>query len=301
MAQHRAKAQSRGPLVDRGTFGSQGNLSSDVIQPSGRDKVKIAQIAPLMESVPPRLYGGTERIVSYLTEELVGLGHEVTLFASGDSITAANLVPCVPKALRLDRQRPRPYSLLHVDARSRPPTGRRVRRPALPYRSIPFSAFSTDRIPHRYHASRPPGSARSDPALSGFRRHAAGFDLERPAPTDTERELRGNGLPRPPDAPAPRQRGDARQATSPFSAEFRPRNVPTAPSLLRGHWEFRSRSPPRSIALMRLISGRRSNHCSKGAVLNLSARSMTARKRNSSATHRRCCFQSTGRSRSGFR
>ena len=64
--------------------------------------MKIAQIAPLMESVPPRLYGGTERIVSYLTEELVALGHDVTLFASGDSITAANLVACVPKALRLD-------------------------------------------------------------------------------------------------------------------------------------------------------------------------------------------------------
>jgi glycosyltransferase involved in cell wall biosynthesis len=64
--------------------------------------MRIAQIAPLIESVPPRLYGGTERIVSYLTEELVTLGHDVTLFASGDSITAANLVSCVPKALRLD-------------------------------------------------------------------------------------------------------------------------------------------------------------------------------------------------------
>ena len=64
--------------------------------------MRIAQIAPLIESVPPRFYGGTERIVSYLTEELVALGHDVTLFASGDSITAANLVPCVPKALRLD-------------------------------------------------------------------------------------------------------------------------------------------------------------------------------------------------------
>jgi glycosyltransferase involved in cell wall biosynthesis len=64
--------------------------------------MKIAQIAPLMESVPPKLYGGTERIVSYLTEELVGLGHDVTLFASGDSTTAAHLVPCVPEALRLD-------------------------------------------------------------------------------------------------------------------------------------------------------------------------------------------------------
>ncbi len=69
--------------------------------PAG-DAVKIAQIAPLMESVPPRLYGGTERIVSYLTEELVALGHDVTLFARRDTITAANLVPCAAKALRLN-------------------------------------------------------------------------------------------------------------------------------------------------------------------------------------------------------
>lgn len=64
--------------------------------------MKIAQIAPLAESVPPQTYGGTERIVSYLTEELVKLGHQVTLFASGDSITSANVVNCAEKALRLD-------------------------------------------------------------------------------------------------------------------------------------------------------------------------------------------------------
>jgi hypothetical protein len=64
--------------------------------------MKIGQVAPLMESVPPRLYGGTERIVSYLTEELVRMGPEVTLFASGDSITSAQLVGCVPTAIRLD-------------------------------------------------------------------------------------------------------------------------------------------------------------------------------------------------------
>ena len=64
--------------------------------------MKIAQIAPLAESCPPRLYGGTERIVSYLTEELVRQGHEVCLFASGDSITSAELVPCTKMALRLD-------------------------------------------------------------------------------------------------------------------------------------------------------------------------------------------------------
>jgi glycosyltransferase involved in cell wall biosynthesis len=66
--------------------------------------MKIAQIAPLAESVPPRLYGGTERVVSYLTEELVRLGHDVTLFASGDSQTSARLVACAPRALRLDPQ-----------------------------------------------------------------------------------------------------------------------------------------------------------------------------------------------------
>ena len=64
--------------------------------------MKIAQIAPLIESVPPRFYGGSERVVSYLTEELVSQGHDVTLFASGDSITAASLVPCCTQALRLD-------------------------------------------------------------------------------------------------------------------------------------------------------------------------------------------------------
>ena len=64
--------------------------------------MKIAQVAPLIESVPPSLYGGTERIVSYLTEELVRLGHDVTLFASGDSITSAELALCCTRALRLD-------------------------------------------------------------------------------------------------------------------------------------------------------------------------------------------------------
>jgi glycosyltransferase involved in cell wall biosynthesis len=65
--------------------------------------VNIAQVAPLHESVPPRCYGGTERVVSYLTEELVRCGHDVTLFASGDSVTAANLVAGCPRALRLAR------------------------------------------------------------------------------------------------------------------------------------------------------------------------------------------------------
>jgi glycosyltransferase involved in cell wall biosynthesis len=64
--------------------------------------MRIAQVAPLTEAVPPKLYGGTERVVHWLTEELVALGHEVTLFASGDSQTSATLDATWPKALRLD-------------------------------------------------------------------------------------------------------------------------------------------------------------------------------------------------------
>ena len=85
--------------------------------------MKIAQIAPLVESVPPSLYGGTERVVSWLTEELVADGHEVTLFASGDSVTAARLEPIVPRALRLDGiHNSTPYNIIMLDrvaARSR--------------------------------------------------------------------------------------------------------------------------------------------------------------------------------------
>ena len=78
--------------------------------------MKIAQVAPLIESVPPKLYGGTERIVSYLTEELVRQGHEVVLFASGDSETAAELVPCCHEALRLAQvQDTMPYNVLQLE------------------------------------------------------------------------------------------------------------------------------------------------------------------------------------------
>jgi len=65
--------------------------------------MRIAQLAPLAESVPPKLYGGTERVVAWLVDELVELGHEVTLFASGDSVTRAKLVPAWPRSLRLGR------------------------------------------------------------------------------------------------------------------------------------------------------------------------------------------------------
>lgn len=74
--------------------------------------MRIAQVAPLAESVPPQLYGGTERVVSWLTEELVEQGHDVTLFASGDSETSAELVRAVPQSLRLRGIRDHTASLL---------------------------------------------------------------------------------------------------------------------------------------------------------------------------------------------
>ncbi|MBX3533710.1 MAG: glycosyltransferase family 4 protein [Xanthobacteraceae bacterium] len=80
--------------------------------------MKIAQISPLIESTPPQLYGGTERMVSWLTEELVRQGHEVTLFASGDSVTDATLEAFCPKALRLDPRvkETNPYYFVMLDA-----------------------------------------------------------------------------------------------------------------------------------------------------------------------------------------
>lgn len=86
---------------------------SQTIPANLRGSLRIAQVAPLYESVPPKYYGGTERIVSYLTEELVRQGHEVTLFASGDSRTAAELAPVCETAIRLDSRRPN-ETALHI-------------------------------------------------------------------------------------------------------------------------------------------------------------------------------------------
>jgi hypothetical protein len=79
-----------------------------------KETMRIAQIAPLAESVPPKLYGGTERVVAWLIDELVQLGHDVTLFASGDSVTRAKLCPAWPRALRLGRPRTDPAAACTV-------------------------------------------------------------------------------------------------------------------------------------------------------------------------------------------
>ncbi len=109
--------------------------------------MRIAQIAPLTEAVPPKLYGGTERVISWLTDELVALGQEVVLFASGDSETSARLQACWPKALRLDGS-VRDPNALHMAMLER------VRRQAPDFDLLhfhldyyPFSLFSRQTTP----------------------------------------------------------------------------------------------------------------------------------------------------------
>ena len=122
-------------------------------QIKGSSHMRIAQVAPLFESVPPKLYGGTERVVSYLTEELVRRGHEVTLFASGDSETSARLVPGCERALWRDPEcretLPHHVRLMEL-----------VFREARPFRRHPFSL----RLRPLSRAPLPPDADRHDAA-----------------------------------------------------------------------------------------------------------------------------------------
>ena len=124
--------------------------------------MRIAQIAPLTESVPPRLYGGTERVVSFLTEQLVAMGHDVTLFASGDSRTSAELAAVWPTALRFDPGLRDAFAPHHADDRAGLPSRRRVRRAALPPRLLAILGVEPagHAVPHDdARQARPAGAA----------------------------------------------------------------------------------------------------------------------------------------------
>ena len=189
--------------------------------------MKIAQVAPLIESVPPRLYGGTERIVSYLTEELVKLGHDVTLFASGDSITSAELVPCCHRALRLDRtvSDATPHFMMMVD---------KVRERAEEFDILHFHTdllhfplFRSLAARTVDHAARSAGSGRPKILLFPFRRNAIGFHLRRPAQTIAESQFCSDHPTRP-SAPSCTGRRLRREAILPFSGGFRRKSGRTA-------------------------------------------------------------------------
>ena len=165
--------------------------------------MKIAQVAPLIECVPPRLYGGTERIVSYLTEELVTLGHDVTLFASGDSITGAELVPCCNRALRLDPavRDVNPHVMLMTDM---------VRERAEEFDVLHFHIDLFHFPLFRSLAARTLTTLQSatfggsQALLFSLRRNAIGFHLQQPAQAFATCQFRQDDPPRHPGRPASR-------------------------------------------------------------------------------------------------
>ena len=191
--------------------------------------MRIAQVAPLYESVPPKLYGGTERVVSYLTEELVRLGHEVTLFASGDSQTQREAGPGLPAGpvarpgLPGDAAAPRPADGAGLRGRLA------LRRHPLPLRLPALPAAAPPPVPERHDAARPAARPGPQAAVRGVRRGAAGLDLRRPAPADPAGQLAGDRLPRPAAEPAHLPRA-SRATTSPSSAASLPRSGWTGPS-----------------------------------------------------------------------
>ena len=131
--------------------------------------LRIAQVAPLYESVPPKLYGGTERVVSYLTEELVRRGNQVTLFASGDSTNSAKLHAGYPTALRLSGLAQVAANGLgnHMAMLSRGLRAcRRLRHHSLSSRLLDLRVFETDRNSHHHHLARTTRSRRTGSDLS---------------------------------------------------------------------------------------------------------------------------------------
>ena len=151
--------------------------------------MRIAQIAPLCESVPPKLYGGTERIVSFLTDELVRQGHEVTLFASGDSKTSAKLVPCCDLALRLNPsvKDTLPYHIIMLEE-----VRKRADQFDLLHFHIDFLHAPMDPPTGGSHADDParaPGLAGPRAVLQRFSRAPAGLHLQQSAPPPSRCQL----------------------------------------------------------------------------------------------------------------
>ena len=262
--------------------------------------MKIAQIAPLMESIPPRLYGGTERVASYLTEELVAQGHDVTLFASGQSITSAKLVPGCAQPLRLNPavRDIIPYYMLMLD---------KVRSMAAEFDILHFHIdqfhfplFRDVGVTHRHDAARPAGPARPAPSLSRLSRDAAGFDLQCAAGADSRRQLHRHRLSWSADRSVAQPRAARRLSGVPRAhlagEACRPRDRHRPGHRLAAEDRGESRSRRRGLLP-------RGDRAAAGPARRrvTSARSTTAARMPSSATLVRCSSRSTGPSRSGWR
>ena len=242
--------------------------------------MRIAQIAPLTEAIPPKLYGGTERVVSWLTEELVALGHDVTLFASGDLQTTANLEPMWPRALRLDnsvrdpmalhmamleqvRQRAGEFDILHFH---------------LDY--FPFSRVLAPGHALHHHDARPARPARAPDGVQCLRLGAGHLDFRLPTPAIAAGALAQDRPSRPAGRFAPTARGEARlsRLSRPHRAGEGGRPGDPHRPALQAAAQDRGQSRPRRSRLFRTRDPAR---CSVCPASTTSARSATRTNRRS--------------------
>ena len=261
--------------------------------------MKIAQVAPLYESVPPQLYGGTERVVSYLTEELVRQGHEVTLFASGDSVTTARLEPVCERALRLDSCSvdPLAHHILALERVARRLHDFDIIHYHLDYVHYPLSRRT--RASHGDHAAWPAGYSGPGAALPRVHGHARRLHFRCPARTAAAREL-GRRPCRMACRPTCCRSARRRTITWRFSDGSRPRSGSTAPSRSRDAPGSPCEWPPRSTRRIATTSNGRSRRCSPSRSSSSSARSTKPRRPNFSAARARCSSPSIGASRSAW-
>ena len=209
--------------------------------------MRIAQVAPLTEAVPPKLYGGTERVVHWLTEELVALGHDVTLFASGDSQTSAKLDATWPKALRLDGSVRDPNALHMVMLE-------RVRQKCddeefdflhfhLDY--YPFSLFYRQPTPFLTTLHGRLDLPEHQPVFTTFSKVPVISISRRAAASGAAGQLGAHHPPRPAGKPADAAAGHARDISR-YWAGSRRKKASIGRSRSRSDAAFRSRSRPRS-------------------------------------------------------
>ena len=273
------------------------------LHPKGADalEMKIAQVAPLMESVPPRLYGGTERIVSYLTEELVAAGPRRHAVRERRLHHRGQARPVLRAGAAPQCRRPRSHPLLHADARQGAPAGPRLRHHPLPHRPVPLSrssATSPIARSRRCTAGRTcPTCCRSTPAFPRCRWSRSRMRSARRCPTRSYR--------RPPSITACRaicwrpRLQPARRLPRVHRAHLaREARRPRHPHRARGRHSAQDRGQGRSRRRGLLQDGDRAD-AELGPASSSSARSTSAARASFLGRGARaCCFRSTGRSRS---
>lgn len=256
--------------------------------------MRIAQIAPLTESVPPKLYGGTERVVSYITEALVELGHEVTLFASGDSVTSAKLEAVWPRALRLDpgiRDRIAPHMLL-MELVRRQADAFDVLHFHMDYYS--FSVFKRQETPFVTTLHGRLDLPEQQPVFDTFNTApviSISNSQRQPLPQARWLTTVYHGLPEQLYTPQP-----VEQKYLAFLGRISPKSASTRPSASPASAVCQSGSRLKSMRPIASTSSGISVRCLTCRTSNSSGRSRTTGRPSFSQALMRCCFRLTGRS-----